>query len=352
MRRTPGFPSTLSCALALAASLGLPAVARADQSPSSASTSTADAAVAAELFAAGKALADARDYSGACPKFAESAKLDARVGTLARLAECEEKLGHLVAARLQWGRTRDLAARTRDPRADHALQEYNRIDGIVPKVRFTLSGPPPAGMSISIDAESVDATVVGVAIPVEVGAHAIRATAAGKQPFTASVTTKADGAVTPVTIALEDAPPEPVAPPPVVGPVVVPPGPASPPSTWSGRKTAAVVVAGVGIVAIGVGSVAGALSFGSWRDAKNECGGGCSLDVNMQGYNAAVTSKNTAATEANVSTAAFIAGGAALVGAAVLWFTAPKAEGSAGAAVRLVPSVGPGVAGLSLSGRL
>jgi hypothetical protein len=321
----------------------------------SAGAATADASVAAELFAAGKALADAGDHAGACPKFAESARRDARVGTLARLAECEEKLGQYVAARLHWGQARDLAIRTRDARADHAQREYTRVDASVPKVRFTLEGGPPPDLAIAIDSASVDATVLGVAIPVEVGAHAIRATAMGKRPFTSSLVTQADGAVTTVAIRLDDLPPEPVVVPPVPLPSerVVPPPPQPARSTWSGRKTAALVVAGVGIVSIGVGSVTGALSFGSWHDAQNECRGGCSLDFNLAGYNAAVLSKNTAVTEAAVSTAGFITGGVALVGAAVLWLTAPKAERSARAdRVHLVPAIGRGTAGLTVGGPL
>jgi hypothetical protein len=277
------------------------------------------------------------------------------VGTLARLAECEEQLGQLVAARLNWGQARDLALRTRDGRADHAQQEYTRVDAIVPKVRFMLAGAPPPDLAIAIDASSVDATVLGMPIPVEVGAHAIRATASGKRPFTSSLVTRADGAVTTVAIGLEDAPAESV----VVAPV--PPArpsepgvaPAPQPATWSGRKTAALVVAGVGIVSIGVGSVTGAMSFGSWRDAQNECGAGCSLDVNKTGYNAAVASKNTSVVEASISTAGFITGGVALAGAAVLWLTAPKRERAGRAdGVRVVPAIGPRTAGLSVAGAL
>jgi hypothetical protein len=343
----------------VAVSVAVPELAWADGAASAGNGPTAGDAVAAELFAAGKSLADAGDFAGACPKFAESVKRDARVGTLARLAECEEKLGRLVAARLHWGQARDLAGRMRDRRVDHAQQEYARIDAVVPKLLFALAGPLPPDLAIAVDSETVDATVLGVAIPVEIGTHAIRVTARGKRPFTSTVVTAAGGAVTTVPLSLEDAPAEPAVVPVPVAPAVRPPpepppvAPLPPVSTWSGRKTAAVIVASVGIISIGVGSVSGALSFGSWRDAKNECGAGCSLDVNAGGYNAAVTSKNTSVTEASLSTATLIAGGAALVGAAVLWFTAPKAEapGAVGA-LHVLPALGPGMAGLAVTGQL
>jgi hypothetical protein len=57
------------------------------------------ASPAVEVFNAGKALEARGDYPAACQKFAESARLDARVGTFARLAQCEEKLGLAVHAR-------------------------------------------------------------------------------------------------------------------------------------------------------------------------------------------------------------------------------------------------------------
>lgn len=302
------------------------------------------AAHAVELFNEGKTAADQGDYTSACPKFAESARLDARVGTLARLGECEEKLGHLVAARTHWGQARDLARKTHDARADHAQREYTRIDALTPKLRLTFDGQPPPDFSATIDADRVDASGLGTPIPVEPGAHAVRATATGKAPFSSSVVTAADGATTNVPIVLAE-PTVAVAPTPDGRPAQPTPPPAPAEPGWNGGKTAAVVVGAVGVVGLGLGGAFGGLTFSEWASAKHDCGGGCAST------SPAANEKSKATTYAAVSDVGFAAGGAAIVGAGILWFTAGKRPASA-SAVHVVPSVGPNSVGLEVLGPL
>ncbi len=112
--------------------------------------------------------------------------------------------------------------------------------------------------------------------------------------------------------------------------------PAQSTSSWSGQKTAAIIVGGVGIVGIGVGAVFGAQAFSNWSTAKNDCssqglcGSGTPAD----------SAKSSAQSAATISTIAFAAGGAALVGGAILWFTAPSGA----------VQVGPTVGGFSMRG--
>jgi hypothetical protein len=313
----------------------------------------ADAALAVELFNAGKALADAGDFAKACPKFADSARRDARVGTLARLAECEEKLGHMVGARLHWGEAKALAQRQNDSRLEHAAREYDRVDALVPKLKLEVVGPPPAGLAIAIDDATVDQVALDVPIPVEAGAHSIRATATNKAPFVVSIVTKSDGSLTPVPLRLEDAPPS--SPEPATTETRALPGPTAsptpptqegpPPSTWGTQKTSALIAAGLGVAAVGIGSYFGLRAFSKWSDARSECGGGCGPG------DAALSAKSDAQTAATISTITFAAGGAALAGAVVLWLTAPKGVGP-GSAFRATPIFGANVAGLAVSGSL
>src|SRR5262249_30460139 len=51
-----------------------------------------------DLFQQGRADVRSGNWSAACPKFAESLRLEAAPGTRLNLAECEEKAGHLVRA--------------------------------------------------------------------------------------------------------------------------------------------------------------------------------------------------------------------------------------------------------------
>jgi hypothetical protein len=92
-------------------------------------------------------------------------------------------------------------------------------------------------------------------------------------------------------------------------------------------------VGAVGVVGVGIGAVFGLGASSKWSDAKSNCTAypyGCSQD--------ALDAKSSAQSKASVATVAFIVGGAAIAGAAVLWFTAgPSQE-------KVAIGVGPGAA--------
>jgi hypothetical protein len=94
------------------------------------------------------------------------------------------------------------------------------------------------------------------------------------------------------------------------------------------------VIGAVGVVGVGIGAVFGLGASSKWSDAKSNCTAypyGCSQ--------AALDAKSSAQSKASVATVAFIVGGAAIAGAAVLWFTAgPSQEKS------VAVGVGPGAA--------
>ena len=112
------------------------------------------------------------------------------------------------------------------------------------------------------------------------------------------------------------------------------------PSTWSDRKTVALVAGGVGIIGIGLGAVFGAMTFSQWSAAKNEC-----TANNCSTGSAAQNDKSAATTSATIADVGFIAGGVLIAGAAVLWFTAPS-----GAQVQVAPTASAQGAGLTLRG--
>ena len=83
----------------VAASLAL-LVALASARTSLAQTSAADKATAQALYDEGKRLMDAGQYAQACPKFAESARLDPSSGVELALGLCYEGQGKIASA---WG---------------------------------------------------------------------------------------------------------------------------------------------------------------------------------------------------------------------------------------------------------
>jgi hypothetical protein len=111
-----------------------------------------------------------------------------------------------------------------------------------------------------------------------------------------------------------------------------------------GRKTLGLVLGGVGIVGIGIGTLFALKASASWSNSKSEC----ATATNCPNYDQAVTDHDSASSSALVSTIAFAAGGAVLAAGAVLFFTAPSSPSARAnaTALRVAPLVGAGSAGL------
>jgi hypothetical protein len=137
----------------------------------------------------------------------------------------------------------------------------------------------------------------------------------------------------------------------VIGPpqAVVPQLPPSPavalppraPSSWSTRRTLAVVSAGIGVVGVGLGAAFGVYASSSQNRERSDCS-----SLACTNYPQALEDYDTAKKDATGSTIAFVAGAAFLAAGALLWLTAPgePAVSPAGArSLRLaLASVGAG----------
>jgi hypothetical protein len=105
-----------------------------------------------------------------------------------------------------------------------------------------------------------------------------------------------------------------------------------------GQRVAALVAGGLGVVGVGIGIAFGVVSISKGKARDRDCPShvGCSAS--------AVDAANAAISAGNISTVAFVAGGALLAGGVVLWLTGPS-EQQPTAAV----SLGPG--SVAISGR-
>ena len=93
-------------------------------------------------------------------------------------------------------------------------------------------------------------------------------------------------------------------------------------SHGSAQRIGAVAVAGVGVVGVAIGSVFGAGAISKNSDAnKGHCTGNTCDSTG-------VSLRQDAVHAGNLSTVAFVVGGVALAGGAVLWFTAPSTTAS------------------------
>ena len=320
---------------------------------------SSDSTIAESLFQDGKALMKQGAYTEACPKLAESKRLDPASGTALALAMCHEQQGKLASAWTDYLETEALARKDGNP--DRAKAAHERATALGPKLaRLEIVVGPELralpGLAIRFDGVLIEAAVWGTDMRVDPGEHRIEARAAHKLPRTASVTIKAPAERQRLEIGpLEDAPPEPAAPSPPTGPTS-PPGPGAgggeEPSEGSGTLLGAgAAVGGLGLVALGVGTYFGVRALDQIGSAQDRCSPASCTDPE------AVDLNDRGRVSADVSTGLFIGGGIATAAGIVLLVAGGLAASASTAsasgtesALCIVPTVGPAGAGLMLGG--
>lgn len=303
--------------------------------------------VAAEaLFEEGRKLMAASKPAEACPKFAESNRLDPAAGTLLNLGACYEAAGRLASAWATYKEAGSLAQST--GRAEFVATAKKRADKLAPKlIRLTVDATDQPGLVVKRDGAAVERAELGVAIPVDAGEHVVTASAPGKKTFSATVTAKDEGSTLSVKVPMLEVDPTAAAPPPPVS--AAPPAPppptasAAPPppareSGGSGQRTAGWVAGGVGVVGLVAGSVF-AMSARSKYDASKDL---CRPDDPNKCTPAGVDARDTARSRGNLATALFAVGVIGVGAGAALVLTAPSEKTS----VRVSPTV----AGLVVDG--
>lgn len=307
-------------------------------------------APAEALFIEAKKLVARGDYAAACPKFAESNRLDRAAGTMIHLADCYEKNQQLATA---WATYREAASAAKNlGRLDWQKLAVSRAEALEPKVaKLAIEVTEPAdNIEVRRDGVLVASASWGTALPLDAGKHTIVATALGREPFSTTVTTTDDGTVSRVIVA-KLAPSltaassnEQTSADAMLPNARIPVAGADTATTTerSSQKTWGYVVGGVGLVGLAVGTVAGLVAIQKNNAATSVCpnDGVCPSD-------AAIHDGDTAATFGTLSTIAIAAGGAAAITGLVLVLTSPS---SSKHEAKLAPTIGPNTAALSLSG--
>jgi hypothetical protein len=331
--------------------LGLLAVLAAAAADASADSSAQDSAAAQTLYDEGRRLAGIGQWGDACPKLAESQRLDPTPVTAFYLADCYEHVGRTASA---WSTFLELAAiahRTGGPKAaDRERVARSRAAALEPRLaKLEIDVPAPSrveGLVVKRDGEVVGEGQWGAPLPVDPGKHTVEARAPGKRPWLAREDVQASGTVKRLEVpVLQDEPAAPSA-----SVTSVPAGvegpqdqAAAPPS--SGLKTLGIVTAGVGAAGLVVGSILGLEALSKNSDANaHHCGQAVqSSDANTCDLTG-VSLRQTAVNDGNLSTIAFAAGGVVFATGAVLWIMAPSGR------VQAAPVVGAGTAGVVVRG--
>ncbi len=299
-------------------------------------------------FRQGKDMLAKGQTEPACMAFKQSQTLDPQFGTQYNLALCFERWGKLASA---WGELTALAATdTNAARRADAAQRARALEPRLVRLLIVVKDPV-AGFAIARDGSDVTA-LVGVATPVDPGTSKLIATAPGYLPWSLDVTLAGEGSTVTVAVGPLARTPEPSSPPPagddrrpVFDESVVPPDP-DPGKT---RRTVGLVMGGVGVVALAGGSVFAMQAWTGFDDARTECGGevaDCRGDVAL-----AQDRVDGARSRALLATLGIGVGAAAVVGGALLYFTAPRAEPEAPTGPTVSPIFGGDRAGLIVTGR-
>ena len=308
-------------------------------------------AAATALFDEGRRLMAAHKFAEACPKLAESERLAPSGGTLLNLADCYEHTGQTASAWVAW---KDVASRAnaagKSDVEKRALAKAAALEPALARLTIAVDAASDVpGLDVKRDGVALGHTEFGVAIPVNPGPHVVEATAPKKKSFSAKVDVAAKQADARLTVTMEDDATAGAPPPPPPGPEAPPPTlPATPPPApapgASGLKTVGLVVGGVGIAGLVVGSLFGLDAKSKNDQALQPQNCRTSTLCTQNGLN--LTSDAKAA--ASRATIAFVAGGVLVAGGVVLWLVAPSSSAQTG--LRVAPLLSASAGGLSLDG--
>lgn len=142
-----------------------------------------DRALSEALFRDGRALMDAGKFDEACPKLAESHKLDPKPGTILNLAVCQEQRGQVAQAWASYVEAARLSGRAKQKsRENAAKKKAAELEAILSKLTIEMQGELKE-FSILIDGRAHSSAIVGTPVPLDPGDHEVEVRAPGYLPF-------------------------------------------------------------------------------------------------------------------------------------------------------------------------
>ena len=308
------------------------------------------------LFREGRTLAAEGKYDAACPKFAQSLKVDPGIGTKFNLADCYEHVGRTATARALF---LDVASIAREAgqgdREQVALARAKDLEPQIHRLTIDVSGKQ-SGLTVRRDGVDVPPSEWGTPQFVDPGAYDLSVTAPGKKEWKAHVEVPLSGDARVKVPELEDAESEkPAAVEPAEAPAKA--GPSPPPAEDASESKPPppdlaiplVIYGGLGASAVLAGTAL--ILYKSANDkAASICPSGvdCTRDdiTRHQGYvNDARDARTLAYVGLGVGAAALITGGV------IALVRSGKENHPAQARVAAAPVVAPGMLGAAMEGR-
>jgi hypothetical protein len=291
--------------------------------------------------------------SEACPLFEQSQRLDAGIGTQYNLAACYEAVGRVASAYALFLEASATAqARGQTERARAAALRARSVEPKLSRLVIETEGAQRAALIIERDGTVVDAAEQGVAMPVDPGLHEVRAHGTGLVPWSQVVEVDASPVVHRVRI-----PALPLAPAAAAPVLLAAPASGCDPATGgcaapeargedsSLRPALRITALGVGVAGLGLGT--GLALHARAKNESSEAAGcdarGCPTTSSLELRKEAIKAGNWATVSAGIGLAG-VAGG-------ILLWALPDPAREPAAALRVLPNVTLGSAGLDLYGR-
>jgi len=271
------------------------------------------------------------DARAACPKFAESYRLDPSNGTLLNWALCEDALGNTATA---WTKLRQFidGAAANDPRTSLAKKRAARLEALLPRVRLIVPAAAQ-GATIRLDGIELRDTSLAEPIPVDPGEHVALTTlpngASSETRFRIRIAEEIGLELTapevPPSAPNPTSEPEPAVTSPAPGPRVATLSSRAldfrvRPRTHDSERSFAYVAAGVGVSGLVVAGIFGGFALAERNTFRQHCPARVCQD--QIGLDAARDGTH----DETVANVALAVGAASVVGAAALfWHSRPAA---------------------------
>lgn len=297
-------------------------------------------AAAEAIFEQGKQLMQAGDFGQACTKFEASQKLDQGVGTLLYLADCYEKLGRTASA---WATFKEAAsvagAQGQETRQKLAVQRARALEPGLAKLTIEVAPGNESilGFEVRSDGVAVPPAQYATPFPIDPGTHHIEASAPGKRSHSENI--NVTRGVSHITLPLLTDLIPPGTPSATAGQAsnatsnssssgassvlvasaAMPTEPTDDSSSDQGKtqRTLSYIAGGLGVVGVGLGTYFGIAALHDNSSSKDNCRPDPNSCTEL-GY----SQRQDALREGRISTVSFVAGGALLATAAILFFTA------------------------------
>jgi tetratricopeptide (TPR) repeat protein len=271
--------------------------------------------VAESLFREALVLMQQGAYDRACSKLEESERLDPGGGTVLNLARCYEGQGRIATAWSTYREALGYAHRDhREERATFAEERLASLEPRLPRLRFRLPDED-RGITVFVDNVPMHAAALDAPQPVDPGVHTIRATAVGRQEYSATVRL-AEREAREISVPPLAPDPGTASPDSILRPA---PAPELTPSHGATRQVLGATTIALGGAGLVTGIVFGVLALDANSTANSLCPGNGPC-----GDSTGLSASDRAHSFGTVSTISLIAGAALVIGGAVLLLTAPS----------------------------